>query len=1801
LGTKFLSENFKYKEEKMKKLLSLLLVGILSLMFVGFNAQPVVADEAATTVEASDYDTTLTELVAVRFDSAFGTEAWGQQYTATAVEATSDGGYIVGGMVVTDGWSLGRGQLVKFDSDFAVEWTLSMEDHQFNYISALLVDSNGDIWVFANDVVVDDNGTPADDTDDITTKPRVLVKLSGTDRSVLDTFVSSADETVDWDTEWESNSIVELSNGNILLASTKAGDLFYEIVNPADMTLVTSGSYGSTGSDKIKDIKVAADPNGGFYLTGGFAAMDGNLAALGLTLEGSMDILVSKFDNAGVVQWTQQLSSTGGWNNAFAVAYYDGYVYIAGEQYGTADGDFTGNTNQGDSDAMIAKLDATDGTITWTKTMGGTGTERFYDLKVTADGIFAGGFSNSKDVDLLFGAGIVDGNFIAKFDLDGNVQGAALHHSRYNDGGNAVRVYALDLLTTGEMVYAASMGYWVNLDGTVDATNNEHKFSNNSYNFDNPLSIGTWGKWAAGSAVVKFGVDTTAPVFEASEYLVVPVGYDGPLYDAVSDDFAHPLRMQPGYTGTVDFNTAGTYTITLTAEDYAGNEGTKSRTIVVYSELNNEMVNSETITSDLPKVVLLKDADYTCEMAGVSVALSNNTLTASCVLPDTSAVGSHDVMYTFANSEYVINLTRELEVVLNVIGVVDAEQVYVEQEVRVPFGYTVTVDTVAVDDGYMITEPGAHVVVINDGTADETINFEILEVAQGVKDGGFYANETTITFDDTAYTATLDGVSFTSGTLLDTWGHYVFELTEIADPLNVITMNFVIGDEMYMDLFEHGVLTGNDYLVDGNLTRINGSENTSDGGYIAVGDRDGAMYVVKFAANGDVEFEHTFDSSGDDTLIDIVEIASGRFAAIGFIAALDNDFATTSLNPYPNGEEAWYNYRVILDIHWDGTDITFDAFNGNSTTEGLVNGNGNYMGQAQIEYDAVDDVLYISHVVDQWSFAGAGGFGSHDVFVGQYTIDADSFDFGWYQIIGSTGWDRVGRMNGYGAPLTVVPGEGVVTGYSAKASDGTALDATLLASATPWYDDGEGGEYESAVIVRIGDDGVTDWVKTMAGNDSIFFIDVEVDAAGNIYVAGSHHTNVEPEIYAPYGDFDETVDNASTDYEGNRDIWVAKLDSMGETLWIQVAGTEGGDELKDIAIDSAGNIIVVGYIDETNIIGGDLYVEARESNTRTLLAKFTADGLLVAFESYNSEEFSLFNSVVILSDDSIVAFGYIKADETYVQSQTDFEITPELDGLTKFVGITASFEFMVDEAAPTVTSVPEIVIEEGIGSLDLLNDITDSIFEKLVFEFADGEDMDYLVSYEVTGTIDFAVPATYTLSFVAYDMRMNASVATDLVVHVVAEASNEDGTVTLDGVDYVVAGMGDANLDLDDDNSAFVADAGTVTIAGETLMKMVYDLNDTMFDVNTPGVYDIIEVFANENYFVLLDRNITLLGGLVGIVEGTTYTEPVTGNFAGTATLNGVAYTSGTEITEAGNHTIELIEYAGATPIVVNFTITSGVNVEDDETYNKTTTPVFRGTATLNGDAFTSGTDITVPGEYTLVITGVGSYSETYEFSITSGVNVDDAEVLDDSFNLVFRGTATLNGDAFTSGTEVNLPGTYVLVISGVGTYTETINFTVESGFTGVEDGDEVDSGTTVTVRFNTGVATISVDGAAATALTSGARLSDDGLYVITITGAGDYEEVVTFRIGEEPITSCPTGQELVDGACQAITCPVGQELDGNDCNDIVCEDGFELDGNDCVEEEKTGCFGTIGFRSGFLFAIAALGGAVVLFIRKKH
>ena len=107
--------------------------------------------------------------------------------------------------------------------------------------------------------------------------------------------------------------------------------------------------------------------------------------------------------------------------------------------------------------------------------------------------------------------------------------------------------------------------------------------------------------------------------------------------------------------------------------------------------------------------------------------------------------------------------------------------------------------------------------------------------------------------------------------------------------------------------------------------------------------------------------------------------------------------------------------------------------------------------------------------------------------------------------------------------------------------------------------------------------------------------------------------------------------------------------------------------------------------------------------------------------------------------------------------------------------------------------------------------------------------------------------------------------------------------------------------------------------------------------------------------------------------------------------------------------------------------------VVDGGKYNTDVTITFNeGNATLNGVAFDSGDVVSAEGDYTLVVTDEAGNVTTVEFSmdktaptvsgVTNGAYYNSNVTIEFADNRVGV-TATLNGVAFVSGTEVTADG----------------------------------------------------------------------------------------------------------------------------------------------------------------------------------
>lgn len=288
--------------------------------------------------------------------------------------------------------------------------------------------------------------------------------------------------------------------------------------------------------------------------------------------------------------------------------------------------------------------------------------------------------------------------------------------------------------------------------------------------------------------------------------------------------------------------------------------------------------------------------------------------------------------------------------------------------------------------------------------------------------------------------------------------------------------------------------------------------------------------------------------------------------------------------------------------------------------------------------------------------------------------------------------------------------------------------------------------------------------------------------------------------------------------------------------------------------------------------------------------------------------------------------------------------------------------------------------------------------------------------------------------------------------------------------------------------------------------------------VNAEGTH-VIRVVDLVGNATLVTFTIDLTAPDIEGIDQTFYQDGVTPVFTeGVAKLNGQPFTSGTRITAEGAYTLRLRDAAGnettrefnidRTPVTVN-------GVADGLTKDVVTPIFIEGTATLNGKPYTSGTPITTDGAYTLVVTDQAGNTTTHTFTIDRTAPLVTG-VTNGTFNQdvtpVFEETATLNGQAFTSGTIITEEGTYVLVVTDQAGNVTEIRFTIDRTkveVSGVEDGKTF---VRATPRFSEGKATLN-----GVPFASGQAVTKDGSYTLRVIDEAGNETVVRFTIDATP------------------------------------------------------------------------------------
>lgn len=152
------------------------------------------------------------------------------------------------------------------------------------------------------------------------------------------------------------------------------------------------------------------------------------------------------------------------------------------------------------------------------------------------------------------------------------------------------------------------------------------------------------------------------------------------------------------------------------------------------------------------------------------------------------------------------------------------------------------------------------------------------------------------------------------------------------------------------------------------------------------------------------------------------------------------------------------------------------------------------------------------------------------------------------------------------------------------------------------------------------------WAKTAGGTGDDLATGITIDSNNNIYVAG---------YFQSLGNFGGT----NIFSNGQNDVFISKLDSNGNFIWTNTAGSTESDEIQGIDIDSTNNIYVTGHFYNTITLGANNLTSG--GLTDVFIAKLDSNGNYIWANSAGATNFDYTGDIAVNPiDNSVYVSGH---------------------------------------------------------------------------------------------------------------------------------------------------------------------------------------------------------------------------------------------------------------------------------------------------------------------------------------------------------------------------------------------------------------------------------------------------------------------------------------------------------------------------------------------------------------------------------
>jgi Beta-propeller repeat len=265
-------------------------------------------------------------------------------------------------------------------------------------------------------------------------------------------------------------------------------------------------------------------------------------------------------------------------------------------------------------------------------------------------------------------------------------------------------------------------------------------------------------------------------------------------------------------------------------------------------------------------------------------------------------------------------------------------------------------------------------------------------------------------------------------------------------------------------------------------------------------------------------------------------------------------------------------------------DIFVVKYNSNGTALWVQKAGGISEDQStSIAIDALGNVLVTGCFSNSISFGTLPSLtatGSKDIFIVKYNSSGTAL---WAQKAGGTGDD-------YGSSIASDKSNNVYLTGSFTGISATFGSLPVISSGSLVKSDVFVAKYNSS--------GIAQWVKkTVSSVNSDYSNSIALDTSGNIYVSGSF-------LGTTYFGVSDSIRSV-----GDVDIFIAKYNNNGTTLWVQRGGGSQTDSSIDLALDESGNVYITGFFKGTATFGNLLSITST-GNQDICLIKYNNNGIV---------------------------------------------------------------------------------------------------------------------------------------------------------------------------------------------------------------------------------------------------------------------------------------------------------------------------------------------------------------------------------------------------------------------------------------------------------------------------------------------------------------------------------------------------------------------------------------------------------------